>query len=452
MKTQTSKRLIALASTVALFSSCGDVKQDPTSDYKDVSENLVRPHDVKSPEQKFRSGELFDILPAEGQVLNFVEGEAKSYVIETRAIAGTVYDVALTAKPDEGMTLSKGEKPGQFVLSWAPRRGHIPNGEPDRQHEIALELVLLPGTDARAQQIFNDPNLPIDRARKHAVNVRRSKQQPVISKIAGMRPSVNEGDKFEFAIEVFDPAAHSGNPPRLVPVDMTGNATELFDANGGAFVRFDASSSGKLQAEDKGDGVWVFHRVFDTKAATIPAPLTKDGEIDAAADSVTVRFGFMVNGAGGLTSPEKVERVTINLNKKADKPEIRFLTGKSSIALDTGVERHIEFGARAKNPRAKVSINLDALRAAVSTWPGSPAITCEDAGRDLTAKNCALTWKVPCEDAGLKSEYSLTVEAASELFGRTETAKLTKTLKIVKKTEYCRAVQQTAGPQTGGAK
>lgn len=460
MKTKMSKNLITMACTAALLSACGDMKQDPTTEYKDVSENLVRPHNVKPNEQKFLSGELFDIYPTAGQVLNFIEGEAKSYTIDSRAVTGAVYDVVLTGKPDEGMTLKKGEKPGQFILTWTPPRGHIPNGESDRQHELTFEIVLLPGTDARAQQIFNNPELPIDRTRKHTVNVRRSKQQAAINKITGIKTSVNEGEKFSFQIEVTDPAAHAGNPPRLVPVEVSSSNTELFEANGGSFVTLDTSSQAKMNVEDKGDGVWVFHRVFDTNAAVIPLPLTKTGEVDTNADSVVVRFGYMVIGAGGATSPEKVERVTIHLNKKAEKPEIRFLTGKQSIGLHTGVEREIEFGASVKNPRAKVSLSLEALRAAVSGWPGSPTVTCEDSGADLTRKNCVLTWKVPCEAADLKTEYQLTVEATSDLFGRTEKAQITKTLKIVKNAQVCRTAQQpevrtqtqTADrPQAGGA-
>lgn len=259
-----SNNLIMMAGMVALLSACGDMKRDPTTEYKDVSEGLVRPHNTKPRVQELRSSEIFDIFPADGQILNFVEGETKSYRIESRALSGIVYDVSLTGKPDDSMRLTKADKPGVYDLTWTAQPGHIPNGEPDRDHEITFELILLPSTDVRAQQIFNDP--PIDRTRKHSVKVRRSRQQPVISKINGLKNTVNEGDKFSFTIEVNDPAAHAGNPPKLVPVEANGVNSELFEANGSSFVRLDTNN---LQAKQTPEGSWVFHRVFDTKAAVI---------------------------------------------------------------------------------------------------------------------------------------------------------------------------------------
>lgn len=442
MKTQLSKNLISLAGVALLFSACGEMKKDPTTEYSDVKNGLVRPHSIKSRDQQYLSRELFDIYPADNAVLNFVEGEAKSYRIETRAISGAVYDIALTKKPADGMTLTKTEKPGVYVLTWTPERGHIPNAEPTREHELTFELILLPGSDARATGIFNSATLPIDRTRKHTISVRRTKQQPVISRVSGLQERVAEGKQFRFSIEVADPAGHAGNMPKLVPVEIVAQNGELHEANGHSFIRPDPE---KPTPERNEDGTWVFHRIFDTNLAAVPLPLDKDGAVDLAASSVVVRFGYMINGAGGMTSPEKIERVTIDLDKNIEAPTIRFATGKQSIALETGVERDIEIAVLSTNTRAKVDLNLEALRATLAGLPGAPTIACEDMGRVTNIKNCALTWKVPCDATDLKAEYPLTVEAASQLFDRTATAKLTKTLKIVKKSENCRAAQAVAG-------
>ncbi|MCM2282079.1 MAG: hypothetical protein NDI61_09560 [Bdellovibrionaceae bacterium] len=433
-----SKNLIMTMGLMTLLSACGDMKQDPAAEYRDVRENLVRPHDNKSREQRVLARDLFDIFPVDDKVLNFVEGETKTYRIKARVNPQVVYDVVLAQGP-EGMTLTKSNEADMFLLTWAPGIGHIPNSESVRDHNIVFELQLLPGSDARALSLFNHPQQPVDRRVEHVLHVVRTKQQPVIAKISGLQDTVAEGEKLEFEVEVSDPGASEDQIPQLVPVEVQALNDELPEASGFSFIQPNPAKPLPVRAAN---GNWIFYRILNTKLAAIPQPL-KDGVVDATAGSVVVRFGYKVIGAGGRTSPEKVERVSILLNKKAEAPVIRFATGKSSIDLVTGVERDIEISALVQNPRAKVDLDIEALRASLATLPGAPFLTCEDRGRVTTLQNCRISWAVPC-DSSVKSEYPLTVKATAQLYESVEKAELTKTLKIVKKAEFCRPSQPAA--------
>lgn len=307
MKTKNIHFMIASFAALAM-AGCGDTntKTNPLEDYQDLK--TVPKYQGNEPRiQVYKNSPLFGIMVADDKNLNFVEGEAGSYVITPRCqIQGAAFRLVAKDLP-EGATFAPVDaaKPtGDYKLTWAPAVGTLPDQVRTDDFEAEIAVEVLKGADPVANERMAQVAVP----RTIHLHLAATKSQPLIEKCelaSGVSCSqgelqITEGDAIAFTLTVKDAGSGKGRAPRLALDDDQGENKEIPRV---AARRYTIVSR---KPEALGNGLFRFKGRIETKGIEFPA----------GAKSVIARVVAYVVSPSGLISPDEV--IDVNVAKKAE--------------------------------------------------------------------------------------------------------------------------------------
>ncbi len=286
--------MAALASLAVLATACGGFEKNPVKDYDFVA---GQPTGEPKKVETAYSTALFPKPDLNGQVLNFFEGESRSYTFKTSTtMPGVGYRYVPVELP-EGASFNAGEN-GDFVLSWTPRMGTLMESEfclRDIPLVLALEITSASGKAAEIVAPLNGSTTAFNIA-LHCAN-----QGLVIERIAAASKEIEQGSKVEVTVVVASPGNTKSNPPTLKVFDVGGSA-EVQTVSLSKHVKFN-----KAQEEN---GKFVFKGLVDSSNVSIPSGKT----------SVVGVLGVKVTGRSSSQTAEITEQITILKKASSEKP------------------------------------------------------------------------------------------------------------------------------------
>ncbi|MES2963923.1 MAG: hypothetical protein V4760_08535 [Bdellovibrionota bacterium] len=305
MKNQNFNLMIATLAALAI-TGCGETstKSNPLEDYKDLK--TVPQYKGNEPRvQVYPNSPLFGIMIE--KTLNFVEGEATSYVVTPRCqIPGAAFKLVAKDLP-QGATLAPvdASKPmGDYKLTWTPAVGTLPAQSIWAPYDAEIEVVVLKGADAAADEKMATVAVP----KPLTMVLLATSEQPTVVKCelasgvacAGGNLQITEGDKIAITLTVKDPGASAGRLPRIALEQDQSENNELPRVAG-------LRASTKRNPESLGGGLFRFKGIIDTKGVEFPG----------SAKSASARLIAYVVGAK-FTSPD--ETIEFGVAKKVEAP------------------------------------------------------------------------------------------------------------------------------------
>ena len=207
-----------------LATGCGKLQTNPTADFGDVAKSAIPMEQQKQKRDRSYLGLVFPAPDTNGAILNFYEGESKSYVINFRLLMDNVdYAIQADGLP-EGATLTRSTtgQPGDYILAWNPKVGTTA-GEPMKNITVKIRLAVIKTYTTEAARVMND----ITKEHKLVLTVVGSKEIPVIEKIdmptditnqsapGETAVTIQKGGSVAFSVIIKDTSVADGRSPQL---------------------------------------------------------------------------------------------------------------------------------------------------------------------------------------------------------------------------------------------
>jgi hypothetical protein len=406
-----AKAFIPVAA-LGLLTACGDMSQNATGKYT-LEDQVGELHGQRQAEQAPTA-----VAPIEISLKNaeFTVGQESKHEVSVTAPKGLAYSLRLEQAP-QGMKLSN-KAEGLFELSWKPTEKAVPlyHGTGNMEVKIVVDYNERASTNKEAVRALQSGQ-STEQAVKVLVNRRAG--QPQIKIVGGDIPaSIEEGKSVSFVVEVTDPGTES-------QPDVSFSEVGVGSVNGERLIAIDLKK-GLKRTEN---GTFQTRGILNANIKQLPKEVLES--LEQSNGEIKIQFGFEVTAASsGAKLKTEMKTIALKLDKEASAPDLKIDQKGSS----RGKKITITIMAVAKNERANTNINLNSLKAALEAeatkLPGkAELVNCKE-GNNTPVHTCRIAWTVPCDAADLKAEYSLSVEAASKLFGDTKVATDTKQLRV----------------------
>jgi hypothetical protein len=207
-----------------LATGCGKFQTNPTADFNDVAKNAI-PADKHKPGRNISYLDMIFPNPdTNGAILNFNEGESKSYPISFNLLMdGVDYQIHADNLP-EGATLNRAPqgKPSDYILAWTPKVGAT-QGELKKDVVLKLHLVVLKTYTTEASKVMSY----ITKEKTLVMSVIGSKEIPVIEKLemptdlkstgnsSETAVTIQKGESVAFTVTIKDLSVTDGRAPQL---------------------------------------------------------------------------------------------------------------------------------------------------------------------------------------------------------------------------------------------
>ncbi len=286
-----------------LLSGCGGTTTNPVEGYNDLRGRAVPRTDpgttnpkpdatnpppggpAVTPKSPTGAEGLFPPPNTQGEVLNFIEGEEKSYTLDMPVLlTGASFSVTAEGLP-RGSELKKTEGT-KYTLKWAPK-GVVPQG---RKSTVVKIKVVLKGSgfkDSKSLEAFKRSV----RSHKLELHVMTAANTiPLIKNINVASHTISEGDQVAITVIVFD--KNTQTAPDLKILDVNDSATEGPSLSEAAkLMKFDGPG------EALGNSLFKFSGKFTADKSVLPKTETPNHDL-------TARFGLQaVNTSSKEISP-----------------------------------------------------------------------------------------------------------------------------------------------------
>jgi hypothetical protein len=309
-KIQSALVAVAVLAILGSLSGCGNMKTNPTADYKELSDS-TQPHNQKPRDQKYIDSSIFQIEVDRNIV--FVQGKSATYYFKPRFLLGGVnFELQALGLPD-GASFSRvkeTEHAGQYRLTWTPRAGILTDQELERVFKFQVAIKVNKSPDANAAETLKKIGHP----REFEFRILRADEQPVVEKVEMAVHDIQEGDALAFTVIVKDTGA-GDRSPRLLVADELGASHESTKLDASRLVRIDS------HFDVLGSGRYRFTGRLETKNVELPGK----------APVVPARFVLIIGSHSGLPSVDEV--VEVRITRKAA-PAPALLAAVSPAALD----------------------------------------------------------------------------------------------------------------------
>lgn len=380
--------MAALACVIATAAGCG--KTNPKEDYPELADSVLRdpnkpvptpppepviPQTVKEEPKSYLDSALFQIEVANN--LNFVEGKESSYLVKpTSLIANATFKLVASEKP-EGVTFApvKANEPmGAYKLTWKPAVGTLVNQESYRAFDFVVAVEVTGGSDQAAVERLKRIAVPKEDVK---IQLFRTSEQPKIKQNDLKTRNITEipeGEKIAFTVTVEDKGAYAGHPPRLFADDEEIRNSDFAFVPGRRYVSIARKPS------DKGNGVYVFNVIFDSRGIEIPS----------GKKNVLARFTVVAQSPSGLVTPD--EAIEIKVVKKEVAPPVEAEKPAPPVA-NPPEEKPVTVTADAQEVKSAIAPEAVVEKPAASTdsADAKPASEASSAPSAAAAKSEATT-------------------------------------------------------------